>query len=139
MQTFLPYPDFQKSVECLDYRRLGNQRVEGRQLVNAVNSVGGWSNHPAVKMWKDHAPQLRLYTDFCIREWEKRGYKNNMTYEHNPVILDLCFENYRMPSWFGDEAFHASHRSNLLRKDPEYYGQFGWTESHDLEYVWPGR
>lgn len=32
---------------------------------------------------------------------------------------------------------HASHRSNLLRKEPEYYTQFGWTEPPDLPYVWP--
>ena len=42
-----------------------------------------------------------------------------------------------MPSWLGDLDFHASHRSNLLRKDPEWYGQFGWNDPHDLPYVWP--
>jgi len=137
MQTFLPYADFQKSVECLDTKRLGKQRVEGMQLVNAIYNIGGWSNHPAARMWRDHVPQLRLYTDFCIREWIRRGYNNTMAFEHNPVILDLCFERYRMPSWFGDEAFHASHRSNLLRKDPDHYSQFGWVEVDSLPYVWP--
>ena len=28
MQTFLPYKDFGKTAKCLDYRRLGKQRVE---------------------------------------------------------------------------------------------------------------
>jgi hypothetical protein len=42
-----------------------------------------------------------------------------------------------LPPWFGRDEFHAAHRANLLRKDPEYYGQFGWTESPDMEYVWP--
>jgi hypothetical protein len=42
-----------------------------------------------------------------------------------------------MPPWWGDPAFHASHRSNLLRKDPVWYGQFGWAEPPDLPYVWP--
>ena len=37
----------------------------------------------------------------------------------------------------GDPAFHASHRSNLLRKDPTYYGAFGWAEDATLPYVWP--
>jgi hypothetical protein len=27
----------------------------------------------------------------------------------------------------------------LLRKAPEWYGQFGWRESADLPYVWPVR
>ena len=42
-----------------------------------------------------------------------------------------------LPPWFGDEAFHRSHRSNLLRKEPQWYGQFGWTEPADLAYEWP--
>lgn len=33
--------------------------------------------------------------------------------------------------------FHASHRSNLLRKDPVWYSQFNWTEPNNLPYVWP--
>ncbi len=41
------------------------------------------------------------------------------------------------PSWFGDERYHASHRGNLLRKDPGWYGVLGWTESPDLPYFWP--
>jgi hypothetical protein len=42
-----------------------------------------------------------------------------------------------MPPWLGDEAFHAAHRSNLLRKAPEYYRSFWPEEPDDLEYVWP--
>ena len=44
-----------------------------------------------------------------------------------------------LPKWMGDETFHASHRSNLLKKDPEFYGKFGWTEATDLDYLWPGQ
>ena len=36
MQTFLPYPDFQISASVLDYRRLGKQRVECKQLLTAL-------------------------------------------------------------------------------------------------------
>ena len=35
------------------------------------------------------------------------------------------------------KKIHASHRSNLLRKDPEFYGKYGWTEPDNLEYIWP--
>ena len=41
-----------------------------------------------------------------------------------------------MPSWYGQEDFHRSHRSNLLRKDYNYYIQF-FNEPVDLEYFWP--
>lgn len=137
MQTFLPYPDFQKSVECLDYRRLGKQRVEGRQLVKAILLGGAWSNHPCTHMWQNHVSALDVYTDYCIREWVRRGYNNSMELNFDPDALDLINELTDKPNWFGDGAFHASHRSNLLRKDPKHYSQFGWKEPHDLPYVWP--
>ena len=41
------------------------------------------------------------------------------------------------PYWFGNEKINASHRSNLLRKNPEFYGKYGWTEPDNLEYIWP--
>jgi hypothetical protein len=47
------------------------------------------------------------------------------------------FHNTGPPPWLGDNTFHASHKSNLLRKDPVWYGQFGWSEPTDLPYVWP--
>ena len=41
-----------------------------------------------------------------------------------------------LPNWFGGDI-HATHRSNLLRKDAAHYGQFGWGEPDDLPYHWP--
>ena len=32
---------------------------------------------------------------------------------------------------------HRSHQSNLLRKEPAYYRQFGWNVPEDLPYFWP--
>ena len=74
MQTFLPYPDFARSAQALDMRRLGKQRVEVLQILGTL----------------------------C---------------EARPV--------------------HASHRSNLLRKDATWYEQFDWREGPGLPYVWP--
>jgi len=139
MQTFLPYPDFKKSAEVLDYRRLGKQRVEAMQIYNILTyrtKKLGWRNHPAVKMWHDSDYGLAFYIKAMIQEWKARGYKNTMVW---PPICDdliLCWPS-GFPSWLGDEKFHASHRSNLLRKDPTYYGKFGWKEPPDLPYVWP--
>lgn len=129
MQTFLPYPDFRTSLEVLDTKRLGKQRVEAMQLVRASQTQGSWSRHPAAKMWQPTIPALKLYHDIAIRVWKERGYKNTMV-EYNE-------ECYEFPDWLGDPAFHASHKSNLLRKDPTHYGQFGWSEPDDLPYVWP--
>lgn len=133
MQTFLPYPHFEQSVRVLDYRRLGKQRVEAFQIMKALNDPDyGWQNHPAVKMWRGHMDTLKVYYNCCIDEWVRRGYRNSME-KHTDINLKP------VPAWFGDERFHASHRSNLLRKDPIHYGQFGWSEPADLPYVWPTR
>lgn len=129
MQTFLPYPDIRKSLRTLDYRRLGKQRVEAYQILRAIKYGGGWRNHPAVKMWRGHVNALKLYHNLCIDEWICRGYKNSM-----PKMKISGRVSY--PPWFGRKKFHAAHRSNLLRKDKDYYGRFGWTEPSDLPYLW---
>ena len=138
MQTFLPYPDFNKSARCLDRLRLGKQRVETIQLLRAILSPTptGWSNHPATKMWHSHPWTLAYYGMTMCVEWQKRGYQDTCLFK----IIDLAKHIERTlerPSWLGDPAFHASHRSNLLRKDPIHYSQFGWTEPSDLPYLWP--
>lgn len=79
---------------------------------------------------------LAVYGLRICEEWVARGYNDNMTQRFIQLLREQNF-NDTVPSWLGDEEFHRSHRSNLLRKDSEYYGQFDWNESPDLEYVWP--
>jgi hypothetical protein len=129
MQTFLPYADFVQSARCLDWRRLGKQRVEAMQIHNTLVNGSRWENHPAVLMWSGFENALLSYMNECIREWISRGYNNTMK------IADV--ESFELPDWFGLDVFHASHRSNLLRKDFNWYSQFGWPESNGLEYYWP--
>jgi hypothetical protein len=144
MQTFLPYPDFAASAACLDYRRLGKQRVECLQILTALNvPTYGWQNHPAVRMWRGYDAALICYGLAVCTEWVKRGYNDTcFTKIHtffkpdgDDTLHDCMTGN--IPPWLGDNAFHASHRSNLLRKDPAHYQQFGWTEPSTLPYIWP--
>ena len=130
IQTFLPYSNFHHTAEVLDYRRLGKQRVEGMQIIKTILNPQqkGWQKHPIVIMWRPYVQALMLYTNTMINEWVKRGYNNNMElYKINTI---------KFPHWLGDAAFHSSHRSNLLRKDFEYYKQFDWDEDSSLPYVW---
>lgn len=139
MQTFLPYPSFIETAECLDYRRLGKQRVEAKQIIDILfkkkfsKSKIYWEHHPAVLMWEGYEDALRQYFNIISDEWEHRGYKHNMGYYG--VKMDAIIR----PAWYGLDVFHASHRSNLLRKNPSHYGKFGWKEPNDLPYVWPVR
>ena len=69
MQTFLPVADFKESAKYLDYKRLGKQRVEGMQLLNAMQpdyDKKGWLNHPATVMWTGYQNALKLYVNVMI-------------------------------------------------------------------------
>ena len=133
MQTFVPYADIKKTVKCLDYRRLGCQRKEAKQILDIIREkriTGPWVSHPAVIMWKQNPDFLTLYYNCCLSEWTKRGYKNNMKY--------ISFsQNPEPPVWWGDNRIHSSHRQTLLFKNYDYYKQFGWKEEPKYEYFWP--
>lgn len=141
-------------MRCLDKYRLGNQVWrEGITLIR-----GGWPNHPANKMWRGHEHHLGLYLLSGCDVLEERGKKYP---ELRQRIKDEMskFTDTGAPKWFGDDKFHASHRSNLLRKvklsrelaDQTkkerdinvanhmefWYSQFGWIEPNNLPYVWP--
>ena len=138
MQTFLPFSSFERSANCLDYRRLGKQRVEAKQIYLALTEADyGWKNHPAVKMWKGYETALARYGLVICQEWKRRGYRDTLESWFFHKAYNHSLMRTPLPDWIDDEAFHASHRSNLLRKDPVWYGQFGWTEAADLPYVWP--
>jgi len=143
MQTFLPYPSFADSAAVLDYRRLGKQRVEAKQILIALgvsvgehagNAESRWRHHPAVRMWRGFERCLCNYAMVVCREWRDRGFNDTLLeqFEHaaDPRPLEI-------PRWLGHEAVHESHRSNLLRKNSDHYGQYGWVTPCDLPYVWP--
>jgi hypothetical protein len=139
MNTFLPYPDFQKSAQCLDYKRLGKQRVEAWQIYLSLHLEDyGWQNHPIVKMWRDFELALLDYGMTMCEEWIKRGYKDTMLQKFYKEFLEWNGENLRIfyPSWLGNRKFHSAMRSNLLRKDKKYYSKFGWKEKDNLPYYW---
>lgn len=137
MQTFLPLEGFRASAVVLDRQRLGKQRVETMQLLNALLDGGGWSNHPAARMWRGYEGALLVYGLEICASWTSRGYKDTCYDKLVAIGQAHDLRDPTPPPWVGDPGFHASHRSNLLRKDPAWYRQFGWDEPDDLPYVWP--
>lgn len=149
MQTFLPYPDFLRSADALDQRRLGKQRVETIQVLRGLTREGyGWRNHPAVKMWSGYEEALVRYgLDICA-VWCAAGRSDTCAATLTADLAAACGtvevrSQYELaaagdlPPWLGREDLHLSHRSSLLRKDPDFYGpRFGAIPA-DLEYVWP--
>jgi hypothetical protein len=139
MQTFLPYPDFWQSVRALDNARLGKQRVEAMQILTAIETQGAWKHHPAVLMWRKYTTALKVYHNACLREWERRGFVNNMRYFQTP-------DNIAFPRWLGYEPLHQSHRAMLMYKQKmgdvrgtDYIAMFSGITQYRSEYFWPSR
>jgi len=133
MQTFLPFEDFEQTAACLDYRRLGKQRVECKQILSALAGGGGWANHPAVRMWRGHAGILIKYYDVIAAEWVKRGFKHNMTLG---VLTDEFATQVEKPFWLGYPMFHQSHREALMAKDKAHYSKY-FNDTPRYSYLWP--
>ena len=147
MQTFLPYPDFKESLQVLDYKRLGKQRVETHQVLNVLlkrvkpkmkkdgTFYYGWENHVVTRMWRGYEEALKLYFNDSVEEWISRGYNNSMQLE--PINYDKLV----LPPWFGREDIHQSHRLKLSWKNWEWYcDKFDDVTSEPIEepeYVWP--
>ncbi|TDC56706.1 cytoplasmic protein [Jiangella ureilytica] len=149
MQTFLPYADFRASATVLDRRRLGKQRVEALQVLRALIRPGyGWRHHPAAAMWAGYEEALTRYgLDVCA-VWRSLGHGDSVAAS---LTADLAAAtgltavraqprltaDGDVPPWLGEEEFHRSHRSALVRKDPDHYGHLFPGVPPDLPYVWP--
>jgi hypothetical protein len=139
MQTFLPYPDFIKSMECLDFKRLNSQCNEARLAIRVIEGkVNGWRNHPVVLQWHDNLTLLKMYHNAAVLVWNTKTKKDGSPVKKRAIFYTPNV-NIALPWWIGYEPYHISHRSNLLRKDFNFYNQFDWAIPTDLPYVWPSK
>ncbi len=132
MQTFLPYADYKMCAQCLDRQRLGKQRTEVLQILRMLDDVR-YKNQPIIRLWRDYEQSLVLYGGFMCWEWLNRGYEDNTV---SKIWKFRNSDQIEVPWWIGG-PIHANHRANLIRKNPEHYGQFGWKEKPESTYFWP--
>jgi hypothetical protein len=132
MQTFLPYADYHQSMRTLDPKRLGNQVY--REALTLAR--GGWPNHPAAKMWRGYERSL---CDYALAGLDVLATRGKYYPQHRATFMALReqYPDTGVPPWLGYAPLHLSHRSNLLRKNPDWYKQFGWNVPTDLPYIWP--
>ena len=150
MQTFLPYADFELSARALDTKRLGKQRVECIQVVRALTIPGyGWANHPATLMWAGFEEALGRYGLVCCEVWTELGYGDTCAATIATDLRSAGVGDIRtqaelaaagaLPPWLEDDELHRSHRSALVRKDPDHYRPLFSDVPDDLPYLWPVR
>lgn len=137
MQTFMPTPDVRLNMCYLDYKRLGKQRVEAYQILQAITGkTKAWLNHPCTQMWIGYENFLKFYINCAIQEWVKRGFSNSMS---EYVIDEYDLTPEEVPYWFGG-PIHRTHQLMLLKKDYDYYSKY-FVASKDVincaQYYWP--
>ena len=148
MQTFLPYADFEASAGVLDPRRLGKQRVEVIQVVRAISRPDyGWRHHPVARMWRQHPAALGAYGMAITGTWTAMGFSDTCEATIRADLAEIGVEDIpsqedlrasaALPPWLGDDRLHRSHRSALVRKDPDWYGPRFPDVPDDLPYFWP--
>ena len=160
MQTFMTSDtgDFKEVAKCLDNLRLNKQALEGWQIMLTLLELDpqgnhrvprGWSNHPAVNMWRNYEPALYIYVVTMVDEWKKRGYKSTIA-DKATETMKIAYSTARlpdfaMPPWLQDpeitKKVASSHRLALLSKNYEHYSQFDWREDNGTrptayEYQW---
>lgn len=147
MQTFMPEPTFEMSARVLDPKRLRNQRNECKAIMQTILGIDdpGWKHHPAAKQWMGNPAALAAYAITVCHECARRGYPHaefeELSGEKTKDIF--WFEKYlqplHLPWWMGYEPYHDSHKSNLVRKDPDHYRLYWPDIPDDMEYVWPSK
>ena len=134
-----------KYINLLDNKRLGKQRLEAKAIIDILEYYDendempantAWTNHPATMMWVGHTNALKVYFNYVLHFWEKRGFKNNYEYydiEREDVEIIKCiFEDNvatfekkankdTFPIWFCFPPFYLAQRAALIMKDRDYY------------------
>ena len=122
LNTLLPFASFGQSAKCLDRQRLGYQRIQVIQLLHQCLHTD--SQEPIVQMWRPYTPALAKYGLSICAEWKARGYEDKCLHKILTLEPKTAMWIHYMPEWLGEEEFHDSHKSYLLRKYPDHYEEY---------------
>lgn len=89
-------------------------------------------------MWDGLPKTLSEYCLAILKEIKRRNLVLQKYNEYKKYFESFKdSKDIRSADFLGDEEFHISHRSNLLRKNSDHYKQFGWGDiPTDLPYKW---
>ena len=133
--TFYTHTDPKVTAKFLDNRRLAKQRVEAKQIIDVLEKgSGGWSNHPATKMWQGYVNALKDYFNIMCLEFISRGGDQGMP------LYELS-EPPEYPPWCYCERLQYSHQARLMQKEPTHYCDLFSPPKEYLQYgyIWPSK
>jgi len=115
MQVFLPFPDYKKSASVIDDKRLWKQILEIDGIIRIIaGERQGYKNHPVVKMWWDHASELKCYRHELVNEWLRRRLWEAPQIDKQADV--------GVPA-FVDEKFCQEMKDKLLNKNFNHYSK----------------
>lgn len=113
-------------------------------VVTGMTSPDG--NRPVYKMWSQYEFALGIYGMLMSMELTMNRHVADKTFWHfkdaiaemkkSFAMEDVSF-TYEKPPWFEDTDVLMSHRSNLVRRYPERYGDKWKSVQEDMPYLWP--
>jgi len=89
----------------------------------------GYVYHPIIPMWFHYVPALLYYIKVHVDEFNFRGYSNRVNIPLEGIVS--------YPPWCYEADFLIRHRSNLIRKNPQWYMPIFPGVINDMPYFWP--
>jgi hypothetical protein len=129
----LPYASFGQTAGCLDDQTLSEQIAQARKILLTLLFPPRTAepNTRAINMWQNYEKHLCTHgIALCIQRQIRHEFEDDTMLDwfrsHLMILQDRPTVD---PPWLGDYRLHKSHRARLLAIDPDYYGQFGWSDS----------
>lgn len=125
--------------------------VSAKNDANGVEILRGFANHPAVSMWNGYLDALKMYLNFCIKEWTSRKCKDGSPCKNTISFQKVNTSSVSVPWWLTEEKqrLTQSHQAAMIRKEiarneNEWYVKL-WSEGKigcemkydDFGYFWP--
>lgn len=129
MNTFVPsWEGYRECARKLDGRRLVKQVAECAQLLRQLDVFphGGWSNHPAVRMWVGFDDSLFTYMDAMHDECLYRSYNPHAEYDRVCSEMGWLELTDVKPPWWGCRIVHQSHAVALELKALDIKPSYWW-------------
>jgi hypothetical protein len=134
---WLPFPNVRANLDVLSDGHLTDVVYQGMQCLRDVYAgVLGRD----VRAWRKHPQGLLFYVLSADKELRARGMGagTNIAAAFTWISRQENTMVPKMPSWYGEPSLHLSHRSHLIRCEPEWYTRrLPFTTPLDLPLVWP--
>lgn len=144
MMTWLTRLSFFDTADDLNNSHLALQVRHGYHLVRHVRygqqpEDPGFNKleptNPVLRMWAGYERALSVYALCMSATLTHRGFV--MTDHISIDLSSMEFDDFELPIWWGDTDVLRSHRSNLARRWPKFYGSKWRGTPESMPYIFP--